>query len=261
MRLAILFVFLLCFVFTSTILSAPKDPDLIFYFNFEEVKGNTALDQSGNGHDGDIKGSIKIVDGGKFGKCAEFQTGDYIDMRGADFPADQIPKSAITLCAWVNIKNNGGDHAIFNARATDQTWIIHPEAKSGGTFRWLLRTDGGTTIFDFQAGSVSWGSWQHYAGTYDGKIGILYIDGEKVAEGNGGAKIAKDWGSGARIGKNIDDARPFTGLMDDINLWKKALTKDEIKAIMEQSLDGVFKSQAVSPIGNATSTWGRLKSQ
>jgi hypothetical protein len=45
MRVAILSVFLLCFVFTSTILSAPKDPDLIFYFNFEEAKGDVVLDQ------------------------------------------------------------------------------------------------------------------------------------------------------------------------------------------------------------------------
>jgi hypothetical protein len=89
----------------------------------------------------------------------------------------------------------------------------------------------------------------------------LYIDGEVVGEGNGGAKIAKDWASGARVGKNIDDARPFAGLMDDINVWKVALTKEEIKIVMEKSAGEMIKPEAVSPAGNMTTTWGKLKSR
>jgi len=258
-RSILLSLFMIFFIFSPLVFSASKDPDLIFYFPFEEFNGNIALDKSGNGHDGDIKGNIKIVDNGKFGKCAEFQTGSYIDMHGPDFPADQIPKSAITLCAWIKCKNTGDHHEIFNARASDQTWVIHPEARSdGNNFRWLLRTDGGTTIFDMRGGAVTWDSWQHFAGVYDGKKGILYINGENVGEANGGAKIAKDWGSGARIGRTIDDARPFTGLMDELIMWKKALTKDEIKVIMEKGLEATM---AVSPVGSISTTWGQLKSQ
>jgi len=258
MKLFSFILIILCFFLVSLAFSVDIK-DLIFYYPFDQFSGNVILDQSGKGHDGEIKGNIKIVDGGKFGKAAEFQTGDYIDVRGPDIPADQLPREQITLCAWINCKNTAGDHAIFNARATDQTWLIHPEAKSGGDFRWLLRTDGGGGIFDFRAGSVTWGSWQHYAGTYDGKKGILYINGEAVGEANGGAKIAKDWGSGARVGKNIDNARPFTGLMDDINLWKTALTKNEIKTIMEKSAGELIKPEAISVYGKISITWGLLK--
>lgn len=260
MKLPLFLSVLFCLIFASLSFAVDKS-DLVFYITFDQVDGKTVQDQSGNGLNGDINGNIKIVDNGKFGKAAEFQTNDFIDMHGADVPADKIPRDEITLCAWVNITKNGGDHAIFNARAVDQTWLVHPEAKSAGNFRWLLRSDGGTTIFDIAAGAVEWGSWQHYAGVYDGKKGTLYINGEVAGEANGSGKIAKDWGSGARIGKNIDDARPFTGLMDDINLWKSALTKDEIKTIMEKSAGELIKPESVSPVGNMTITWGALKSR
>ena len=100
---------------------AADDPDLVFYFQFEEFSGNTAEDQSGNGHKGTINGDIKITDGGKFGRAAEFATNSFIDMDGPNFPADLIPRDEMTLCAWINLKNTGGDHAIFNARAADRS--------------------------------------------------------------------------------------------------------------------------------------------
>ncbi|MDQ1329708.1 MAG: LamG protein [Candidatus Poribacteria bacterium] len=255
----VLFTIILLFMI-SGLAMAVKDPDLIIYFPFEEINGKVVADQSENGHDGDINGNIKIVDNGKRGKAAEFQSGDFIDMHGPDFPADQLPKTAITICAWVNCKKTGDHHEIFNAQAGDATWVVHPEVRSDGTFRWLLRTDGGATIFDFSAGAVEWEKWMHYAGVYDGKKGTLYINGENVGEGNGGVRLAKDWGSGARVGRTIDNARPFTGLMDDLNIWKRALTKDEILVIMEKGPEGIIKSESVSPTGSVTTKWGQLKS-
>ena len=244
----------------SGLAMAVKDPDLIIYFTYEEVNGKVVPDKSGNGNDGDINGNVKMVDGGKRGKAAEFQTGDFIDMRGPKFPENLIPRDAITVCAWVKCKKTGDHHEIFNAQAADATWVVHPEVRSEGNFRWLLRSDGGVTIFEILAGAVEWDKWTHFAGTYDGKNGVLYINGESVGEGNGGSKIAKDWGSGARVGRTIDNARPFTGLMDDLNIWKRALTKDEILVIMEKGPEGIIKSESVSPTGSVTVTWGQLKS-
>jgi hypothetical protein len=86
----------------------------------------------------------------------------------------------------------------------------------------------------------------------------LYINGEKIGElaVPGSPTIAKDWEQGARIGYNIDDVRPFTGLMDELSLWKRALTQDEIKTIMEKGLEFLLP---VSPAGSLTTTWGSIK--
>lgn len=251
------FMVILLLLLSETVV-ALNDPDLIFYFTFEEIIGDFIKDQSGKGHDGRIVGKVKLSDAGKRGKALELDGQSYLDLDGPNFPADHIPRNAITICAWVKCKQ-GGDQAIFNARASDQTWLIHPEARADGNFRWLLRSDGGATIFDIRAGSVKWGEWMHYAGVYDGKRGALYINSELVGENSNSGKIAKDWGMGARIGRNIDDARPFNGLMDDLCLWKKALTLDEIKKVMEKGAEAVSGGEAVTPFLNITTTWGSLK--
>lgn len=249
----------LVLVIALDVVNAGTDPDLIFYFTFEQIEGDVIKDQSGNGHHGRIVGKVKINNAGKRGNALELDGQSYLDLDGPSFPQEHIPREAITLCAWVKCKKTGDHHEIFNARASDQTWLIHPELRSEGNFRWLLRSDGGATIFDIRAGSVSWDEWTHFAGVYDGKKGILYINGVVEAENPGGAKIAKDWGSGARIGRTIDEARPFTGLMDDLALWKKALTAEQIKIVMEKGPDALF-AKSVSHAGNIATAWGKLKS-
>lgn len=215
---------------------APTDPSQVIYYSFDNVDG-VVPDQSGKGHDGVVNGAVTAEAGGKYNGAANFASGGYLDLGGPGFPAEDIPTSGMTLAAWIKCKNTGDHHAIFNARASDQTWVVHPEARSNGEFRWLLRSYGGTTIFDLRAGAVTWDEWLHFAGTYDKASGkaTVCINGELAKELDviNPTDIAGDWGLGARVGKNIDDARPFTGLMDEFRLFTRALSQDEIKKIMQ----------------------------
>lgn len=230
-----------------------QDKDLILYYDYEEIRGANVIDKSGKGHDGVINGKI-VLEAGKHGQAARFSSGSFIDLDGANWPADQIPRSGFSVVAWMNVDMQA-DHAIFNARANDSTWLVHPEFRNDGNFRWLLRGDGGATIFDIRGGKSEPKKWIHYAGTYDGSTGRLYINGEEVGSNAGGMKIAKDWGQGARVGLNIDNARPFTGLMDDLNLWIRGLSADEVKTVMEFGP----LPQAVSPRGRLTTIWASLR--
>jgi len=211
------------------------DPSLVIYYSFDDVRDIIA-DESGKGHDGTVQGNVTAEPDGKHGGAAKFASGSYLDLDGSNFPAEDIPTSAMTLAAWVKCENTGEHHAIFDARADAGTWIIHPELRSDGQFRWVLRAYGMSPIFDIHAGSVTWGEWLHYAGTYDKESGkaILYINGQVVSEVDlpSGTDIAGDWGDGARVGLNIDSARPFTGLMDDFYLFNRALSQSELKQVM-----------------------------
>jgi hypothetical protein len=212
------------------------DPSLVIYYSFDEV-GDIVADQSGKGHDGVVVGDVTPVADGMYGGAANFATGSYLDLDGANFPVEDIPTSAMTLTAWINCANTGGDHEIFSARASDNTWLIHPEPKGSGDIRWLLRSYGGTTIFQIRAGTMTWDQWLHFAGTYDKESGkaALYINGELIEETDvtDPADIAGDWGLGARVGLTIDDARPFTGLMDEFRMYTRALSQDEILEVMQ----------------------------
>lgn len=211
------------------------DPSLSIYYTFDEV-GDVVSDQSGKGNDGIVVGGVSADPEGVLGGSAKFSNAGYLDLDGPNVAAEDIPTTGATLAAWIKCENTGDHHAIFNARASDQTWVVHPEARSNGEFRWLLRSYGGATLFDIRAGVVTWDEWEHFAGTYDEASGkaTLSINGEMVSEMDvaSPADIAGDWDLGARVGKNIDDARPFTGLMDEFHLFTRALSQDEIVDMM-----------------------------
>ena len=213
-----------------------SDPELTLYYSFDEVT-DIVLDQSGNGHDGVVIGDVTLDPEGMRNGAAKFATGSYLDLDGPSIPSEHIPTTGITLAAWVKCEYTGGHHAIFNARAADATWLIHPELRSNDEFRWLLRTAGGNTIFDIRTGEVTWDEWLHFCGMYDQASGraALYIDGELIQEQTVPTrlKIARDWGSGARVGRNIDNLRPFTGLMDMLWLFRRSLSEGEIPQAMQ----------------------------
>ena len=236
------------------------DPDLVLYFDYEDFEGKTVLEKSGRGYDGEINGKITQSDDGKFGKAGQFAAGSFLDLDGPNVDPDDIPTEGMSVVAWINVEAIS-DMAIFNARAGDGTWLVHPEARGDGNYRWLNRgPNPGRTIFDIRAGKNVANEWQHYAGTYsraDGKA-ILYINGKKVGEEASrlDTPIADNWGQGARVGFNIDNKRPFTGLMDELNVWKRGLTEEEVNAIMNDSVEAFL---AVEVHGKLTTTWGSLK--
>ena len=244
----------------QTASAAILDPDLVLYFDYEDFDGDTVVEKSGHGYDGAINGKVTQSDDGKFGKAAEFKSGSFLDLDGPNIDPDHIPTEGMSIVAWIHV-DAVTDMAIFNARAGDNTWLVHPEARGDGNYRWLNRSPGGTTIFDIRAGKNKANEWIHYAGTFsraDG-LAVLYINGKNAGEEKArvGTPIAPDWDSGARVGYNIDNNRPFAGLMDELNVWKRGLTEEEVNSIMN---DGIEEFFAVEAQGKLATTWGRLKS-
>ena len=237
------------------------DPDLVLYFDYEEFDGDTVVEKSGRGYDGAINGDVTQSNDGKFGKAAHFASGSFLDLDGPNVKAEDLPIEGMSLLAWLNVESVS-DMAIFNARAADGTWLVHPEARGDGNYRWLNRgPNPGRTIFDIRAGENKANEWIHYAGTYSraDELAVLYINGEKVGEEKArlDTPIAGDWDQGARVGYNIDNNRPFTGLMDDLNIWKRGLSAEEVTDIMNNGLGAVLT--AVEARGKLATTWGRLK--
>ena len=235
------------------------DPDLVLYFDYEEFSGDTVVEKSGRNYDGTINGGVTQSDDGKFGKAAQFASGSFLDLDGPNINPDDIPTEGMSVVAWINVEAVA-DMAIFNARAGDDTWLVHPEARGDGNYRWLNRSAGSQVIFDIKAGKNKANEWMHYAGTFSREAGlaILYINGVNVGEEKArvGTPIAPDWDQGARVGYNIDNNRPFNGLMDELNVWKRGLMQEEVESIMN---NGMTEHLAVEARGKLTTTWGKLK--
>jgi hypothetical protein len=208
---------------TEIIPVAPGTEGLVAYYPFE----NDVNDASGNGNDGTIVGDPNFVDGPMgFGTAMEFNGDDYIDCGNAD--SLQI-QDEITMAFW------------FNVAAFENTW--EAMLSKGDTAYRVSRGPGdgdathmgisGTTAGDgngwFNGNSlVTGGIWHHFAGTYDGTEGRIYIDGvlDATTEATGQINIETENLWIGNNSQNID--RFFHGMMDEVMLYNRALSEAEV---------------------------------
>lgn len=93
--------------------------------------------------------------------------------------------------------------------------------------------------------------------TFDGKDGIIYLDGQQEAKGTreGNVTISNSaFMIGAEpSGQAVDTSYPaWHGILDEFYLYNRALTKAEIALLIEEA-------QAVEPAGKLATNWGRIK--
>ena len=140
------------------------------------------------------------------------------------------------------------------------------EIQAGGIVRYTMRkadpanaaTD--ITIVDLKTPGKNFtlNQWSHIAETYDGKTARIYVNGTEVLNGAGSGDMRdnKDvkWWIGCLYGTQ---GRWFGGLIDDVRIWSKVLTPDEVKKAMDGTiLAGVTAVDKESKLATA---WGQLK--
>ena len=95
-------------------------------------------------------------------------------------------------------------------------------------------------------------------GVFDGSKVSTSVDGEKTGEANHAAKIV-DADTPIIIGDNHGGLAPdfrFFGVMDEVAVYNRALSQDEIKQKMTSS-----HALAVGSEGKLSTTWSNIKSQ
>jgi hypothetical protein len=228
---------LLAAVLASSALAV--DPSLVAWYTFDEGSGTTAHDWA-NGHDGTINGATWAA--GKVGGALSFDgVSDYIDV--PDDPSLRFTQnSSFTLCAWVNPISSTSGGAIVGKWQTD-----HRSNLFTYNMDWWLESQGigfqtcqsGVAYVNVAtpAGVAPVGVWSHIACVYDNRNMKIYVNGELEASGyfpyeTGTNTADKDMGIGAGL---IDSGveRYFKGTLDDIRIYNRALTAEEIKAIPE----------------------------
>lgn len=73
---------------------------------------------------------------------------------------------------------------------------------------------------------VTWEEWHHIAYTSNDTTSYIYINGSEVSSGDGGA----DFSSSERvlIGGSVENAYPFNGTIDEVKIYSKVLSPEEI---------------------------------
>ncbi len=241
-------------VFTSIsyALIEPEDA-LILYMSFDTIEGDEAIDHSKYGNNGTIVGNPEHVEG-QFGKALKLNgSSDWIEIPHHEtLTVDE----AVTVMAWINPERISGPN---NAQ-----WqgIL---AKSNGPRSYSFYTETGKGCLHFSVngggsscdGKVVENQWQHVAAQVSDGFHRYWIDGKNVGEYGGKANPpgAADT-MNVFIGKTHEGAREFMGLIDEVRIWSRALTEDEISEQMEK---GHFELFPVDPRQKLTTTWGTIK--
>ena len=236
---------------------------------FDEGKGNTVEDSSGNGHDGEFEGEPQFIEG-KFGAALEFggpgerewvQMKSPISVNTVDFSFGCWMKPHAAQVCHVNIlsardANNSDVGFEFDQSQCSTNWY---RIVIGGVINWDAIGNPRNTV------RLKSDEWNHVVFVRQGREGIWYLDGkpDRPKRGNfyidlGSAQPVTPNKENFRIGAPIyDDGLCFRGVLDEVFVFKRALTEVEVATVMEKGLVG---AQAVDAKNKIATVWGRIKS-
>jgi hypothetical protein len=228
------------------ILTSTARAENIGWWKFDEGSGTTAHDSSGNDHHAEILGTpewVASVPG--FGGAL-----DFTNTRGAN-AGDFDPTNGMgvfSLTFWCRWDGTGGiQHYLTKSNGWGaETMMFQVEVKGGHSNpdrvnRFHLAYQGAPQAV---LHVVPANEWVHMAMVFDGTNATGYLNGvdETGPQPTGiGAPIAGPvW-----IGVAFNDARVFQGMIDDMRIFDRVLSQDEVVDIMSGT--GVEKLTAYGP--------------
>ncbi len=188
----------------------------------EEIYTGSAgevIDQANTNHGTANNGIITTADS-KHGKAAYFDGyDDYVSV--PHNPSLNVP--AVTVEAWVKMSTTSGNrNVVFK-----------------GDHRYLLQIRDGKVLFGSKSSSGSYSefrgsldvlpnTWTHIAITHDGSVKKMYVNGvlDPITQDQTGLYTADT--NSLKIGTHNTLAEWFSGLIDEVKIYNKALSADEI---------------------------------
>jgi hypothetical protein len=202
-----------------------EEPDLVAYWKLDETEGEIAYDTASD-HDAMLQGNpVWQTTAGKVDGALQFDGID--DYANAGFVLN--PSSGpFSVFAW--IKGGTPGQAIISQ--TDGTGF-------GGTWLGANQADGKlvTNLMYFELGSesvITDDQWHHVGLVWNGSRRSLYVDGQEVAS-DAHDLVAISATGNLYIGtdKNLEAGTFFSGLIDDVRIYNRALSAEEIAALLE----------------------------
>lgn len=222
---------------------------LIAYYPFN----NDASDQSGNNYNGTVNGPFLTYDRFGYYNSAYYFDGvdDYISLPA--FSGNDTTIGDFTASAWIYMYSQNPNNQSNNFRST--ILDMRGDSTSGGkSFTFTLDSisgepteihhviswpSGGNIIYKDDMPSSPIGNWSFLTLKREGNMLNTYLDGVLQAnEFSTGSTLKTDslfLNCKGRIGATANDFnRCFNGIIDDIRIYNRALSVDEILALYHE---------------------------
>ena len=179
---------------------------------------------------------------GKVGQAASFTRvsetmGDYLFGPDAGFPSGASPR---TVDLWARITQlhfgSGGSFFCYGSAAVTRNFCVFEVPVGTNTFiAFVSRFD---DIIPATGPILNDGEWHHVAMVYDGANMLAYVDGDLVWNVE---KLINTALGGFRIGNSRWGTNHLGGLIDEVQIFERALTAEEIKSIFNAGSAGKCK--------------------
>ncbi len=212
-----------------------KDPHLAGWWRFDETAGLTATDSSRRGRTGTLTGKLsfdKNSTDGKVGKALRLNGGDaYIEIKGYKGVAGTRMR---TVMAWVKTDKSRGEILSWGEEDFGKMW----------TFKFIRGRLGVTPHggYYYMNPMVHDNTWHHVVAVLEEAElpnlhddVTLYLDGEIAEVHDIGLLDLWPVETGAKL--NLSIGKRFTGLIDDVRIYDRALSEEEIKVLFKLKSD------------------------
>jgi glucose/arabinose dehydrogenase/PKD repeat protein len=227
--------------YTATYKPAAASPGLVLAYGFEETSGTVANDSSPAKNNGTINGPVSTASG-RFGRALSFDgVNDRVDVPDS---SSLDLTTGMTLEAWVKPTTiSGWRTAILKERGT--TDLDYALYASNGSRPRVENYTGVETGTNGTAG-LPLNAWTHLAATYDGANLRLYVNGALVATKAASGPMPNT-ANPLRIGGNAIWGEYFSGLIDEVRVYNRALSEAEVKADMQVAVGSGGSSADTTP--------------
>jgi arabinoxylan arabinofuranohydrolase len=204
------------------------------HLKFDEKRGYTASDTTGNGWTGTLVNGA-LWSSGKIDNAVDLDgSNDYISL-----PAGVVDGlTSFTISAWVNIDTISTWSRVFDfGSGTTIYMFLTPQCGGSNTVRFAITTSGagGEQKINGNAPLPS-GVWTHVAVAYQAGKGIFYVDGVEVGRNSNMTLIPDSLGITTQnyIGKSQWSDPYLNGRIDDFRIYEDALSASEITLLVNQ---------------------------
>ena len=221
-------------VFLFCSYSYAEEKGLVGYWNFDEGKGDIVKDLSGNGNDGTIHGAVATA--GKIGQALSFDgVNDYVtvgNIASLNFAGD------FTIEAWIYPKGLGGYQTIAGkqniAGSSKKEYGFYTSVNS----LYFVANDGSGDDGKVEANiTISNNKMYHIVGVRDNNVIKMFVNGvqqDDTALTSG--SVGDDYPF--RIGTRATLTLFFNGIIDEVKVYNRALSAQEIKHFYDMGLEG-----------------------
>ncbi|MCW5874154.1 MAG: hypothetical protein KIS88_05860 [Anaerolineales bacterium] len=202
--------------------TATAAPVLLGEWHMNETAGSNVPDSSGKGHNGTRSGATWTVYGVSGGALEFDGVDDYVNVSSTN---DLKPTNSFSVAAWVNPSEVGVANRIILIKGA---WDYSLRLNSDGYLEFRL---GEVSPHTVSGPILPAYTWTYVVGVYnkDANTMQLYVNGQLVAAQAVTGSITHD-DNPLRIGAYITGGQYWKGRLDEVSLYDRALTQDEIAA-------------------------------